>query len=402
MSLYTIIYAVNLLFVSYFTYRDVKRKSVLSYVWVIITYYSLFIFISSLSEIVIEQGYIGSLVKTSETTKFTVAYYVTIFNIIFALSLHYFEKFWNRIIVKEKAPTKSKNYNVAFIVLGIFIAFGGLSYFSLMSGKDYYDYVTMTDSAWSQVFLWAGSPSIIYFAMRRNYFVALALCIPFVLLVLQLKVRSFALLSVVPLIIYAALNPEKQSLVLRRVATGLSVLVVFYLFFFLRESDSLPDAFLPMYMNTVFEVHQVDAIVTDLPGISQYLFNFIRPFVILLGIDTGTYYDTPYYLASIITGSDRTINHFPSLWYSDTYVNFGYYGVLIGIFYALVISLMARVINLNETLYSLFLPYYAWHNYLLIRGATTIASVPFMYSFYVSVMLIMVIWVLRKVSESRK
>ena len=33
---------------------------------------------------------------------------------------------------------------------------------------------------------------------------------------------------------------------------------------------------------------------------------------------------------------------------------------------------------------ALMLPYYAWHTYMLVRGAPGVASVPFSYAFYVS------------------
>jgi hypothetical protein len=40
---------------------------------------------------------------------------------------------------------------------------------------------------------------------------------------------------------------------------------------------------------------------------------------------------------------------------------------------------------------ALLLPYYAWHAYMLVRGAPAIATVPFSYAFYVSAFVFLVI-----------
>jgi hypothetical protein len=268
-----------------------------------------------------------------------------------------------------------------------------------MINKDYLDYVTMNESAWAQAFLWAGSPAILYFAMRGKYLTSLLLCIPFVVIVFQLKVRSFALLSILPFIIYLIQNKSQSNKLIRNIVTGLSISLIVYLFVFLRESNTLPDALLPVYMNTVFEAHENYLLVEGLPGVKAYLLNIINPFLIVFGVNEYQYYDTPFYLASIIIGSEHTVNHFPSLWYTDAYVNYGFGGIGLAILYGFIISLMTTILKLGNSAYCFLLPYYVWHNYLLVRGAISIATVPFSYSIYLSAIPLITIWIYLKLKR---
>lgn len=392
MIYHNLLLVINLIFCSWVLYGYVKNRDLLSFVWIIITYYALFILISSFGEIVNEQGYVGTIIKTSEYTKEVVAMFVLSFNILFHVSMVVFGYVWKYLRIDRLKLNKIERYDIAFYVMSFYVIVGGGFYYLQMSGKDYFDYVTMSESAWSQAFLWAGSPAILYFAHRGKYMTSLLLCIPFVVFVLQLKVRSFALLSVVPFIIYMLQNRQQSNALIRNIISSASFILIVYLFLFLRESNTLPDAFLPVYMNTVFEAHESFLKVEGLPGINAYLLNMIRPFLIILGVSDYNYYDTPFYLASIITGSENTVNHFPSLWYTDAYVNYGYIGVTLSILFGFIISLMTVFVRSGYTAYCLFLPYYVWHNYLLIRGAVTIATVPFSYSLYLSAIPIVAIW----------
>ncbi|MDA8095086.1 MAG: hypothetical protein M0T84_14505 [Betaproteobacteria bacterium] len=383
-------------------WRTLKSRRLIAAIWLLITYFSIFLlglaFAGPFDHV---RGWHHDVVTIHARTIRYMCGYALVFNGLFALA----EGGLGWILglkpsrVAWQIDRNKPGLGVAGLVfLGMMLA-GAASYWTEMRGLGYHNYVQYDHSSWSQVFLWASSPFITLSALQRRYLRAALATIPFLVFAVYLDVRSFALLSLVPAAIvfyFQTLADRKnfmmllaRSLVVFFLLVGVSAVVMHK-----KAEDmsapgarGLPDAGLVYGMGIAFQMTDEVGVHTGYNSLTKYAYNLVNPFLRLFKYKPPKIEDTPVYIARLMEGIPAgwpIYFHFPALWYSDAYVSFGASGVVLGLLWGVVLSAWERLMLGRPELLGLLLPFYTWHGYMLVRGATAIAAVPFMYSAYVA------------------
>ena len=300
------------------------------------------------------------------------------------------------------------------LVFGIFLLAGSITYAIKMRGMGYLDYVQFKGSNWPIVFLWASSPFVTICALQKKYTYSVVGCIPFIFFALYLQVRSFALLSLVPVCVIFFLQqgaPEgvRKKLPLLKLTGGIILVSMLLLLSaavtYLKVGRIvLPDAGIPYGMAIVFQETIKKGVYTGWVSLTGYLLNFLVPFFKLFHLRLPHIVDTPVYMARLIDGVPKWTTiyyHYPALWYADAFVSFGKAGVVLGLLWGSVFSFFECLIRRNVTFLGIFIPFFMWHVYMILRGAIAIASVPFSYAFYVQMMVIYVVSIIANIGTRR-
>jgi hypothetical protein len=152
----------------------------------------------------------------------------------------------------------------------------------------------------------------------------------------------------------------------------------------------LPDAGIPHGMNIAVEETLRLEEYTRWNSLHKYGLNIITPFTKLLDkladVKMPEIIDTPVHIAFLVDGvpkREKKYYHYPTLVYADAYVSFGRWGVVLGLFWGGIITLAECLLRRNAMALAIALPFYTWHLYMVIRGATAIASSPLSYAPYI-------------------
>ena len=368
-------------------------------VWALAVYFSFFfIFVMAAGPFSKYRGFTDDTLFVKQQTIDFSCYFIAAFHLIFGITEAIVWKLLgipaNR--VTWELPRSQKHLSSLLGILLAFLCIGGSWYWWKMQGLGYRDYVEGVGSNWPQVFLWASSPFITISMMQRRYWAAALAGVPFILFAIMLNVRSFALLSLVPAVIIGLFHMWQESDTKRRLFSRLikaSILLAGLLLLsaaIMQQKGAyvgLPDSDMAYGMPLIVEAVKLDNHYTGFNSLSIYGLNFINPFLKLLQIERPHLIDTPVYMASLVDGVPKdwpVYFHYPTLWYSDAYISFGIAGLALAALWALILTGWEAFIMRYPTMIALMLPYYAWHAYMLVRGAPGIASVPFSYAFYVS------------------
>ncbi|MCP4745137.1 MAG: hypothetical protein GY874_03200 [Desulfobacteraceae bacterium] len=399
--------------------------------WFLITYHSFFVYMLVKSgEIVWYKNFDGSRVILTDELLGSVCLYVTVFNLIFS-----FADSFIYLLVK---PKKSHDWTLAkanptirniTAVYFLFLFGGAALYYFKMAGKGYLDYVDYAGSNWPIVFFWAAAPLITFKTLQKRYFQAFIACLPYLLFGYYLHVRSFVLLSLIPalviLIYQQYFGPNKKAILRTLVLIGISLIVLIgtsVIMTYNKQADtgggkrkaegfsqSLPDASLSRGMAIVFDGVNRGQKYTGLNSIKKYVLNIFYPFVILAKrfgiIDNTKIVDTPVHMARMIEGfseHSKLLYHYPMLWYSDAYISFGMNGLSLAVLWAFVFAVWEAGIAKSQFFSAMSLPFYIWHNYMIIRGAVAGAAVPLSYAVYFAAIVAFVFWSLQKISSPFK
>ncbi|MBC7322978.1 MAG: hypothetical protein H5T90_07740 [Acetomicrobium sp.] len=237
------------------------------------------------------------------------------------------------------------------------------------------------------------------------------------LFALLLRVRSFALLSLLPgLMVYflassSELAQDKGTQPLRKImlrAAILSLATLPLLNLAKRNFYFLPDPSLGKAMPIIFAAAERAHLELRFNSLFLWSSNILNP--LLKAYSAVTLHrirlpiDTPVYIANLYDGVPLdwpVYFHYPTLWFTDAFVSFGFYGIAMAFIWALVNSLWELAMLRLPSALPLLLPFFCWHTYMLIRGAPAIASVPLSYAFYVSAAIYLPILFMRRLIASR-
>lgn len=386
----------------------IRTKRIISIIWFLIAYFSFFFLpVAMLDSYPHLQGFSAHIMTIESKRIETTCHYIFFFNLIFLASeiiigkmarLDYKSRDWS-------LPKRSKNLDKVSLVYFLFLFVGGSLYAITTKNFDYKDYVGVEGGNWSTVFLWASTPLITISALRKQFIRALIACIPFLYFAFHLKVRSFALLSIIPVaIIYALqISSTKKTNAIRylRIAIfggGLTTLLIMSSAVIMatkagndQQNFSLPDSGMPFGVGIMMELSDKNELHTGWDALNLYGRNLISPFIKLniklFNSKIDDIVDPPYVMGQYYDDVPKNFPlhlHYPALWYADAYFAFGNYGLWLAIFWAFVLIGWELIMSRSSLIFGLFLPFYSWHGYMLVRGAISGSSVPISYAFYIS------------------
>jgi len=388
----------------YFTF---KSGRLISIAWFLIVYFSWFLIpVVTGGSFKHYRAFPGELVTISSNTIYELIVYVIIFNIIFMFCE---VLFWKLVGPKVRThdytlPNKSAHLNRVQISLFALLCLGTVLYGITSLTQDYRDYVEYKGSSWGMVFLWASSSLIAILALRKKYMLALVSCLPFIYFAVHLKIRSFALLSLIPIAIVYMLQITTEGKAgamkkIRKIVIGGVMFVGILMLSSAIMMDksgtrskgfNLPDSGMPFGTAILMELTNKYNASTEWDSLVLYGRNLINPFLKITGSARTDIVDPPVVMAQLYDGVPvnwGVYYHYPTLWYMDSYLSFAYYGLFLAIFWAFIFVLWEVLMSRNALIFGLLLPFYTWHAYMLIRGATAGATVPFSYAVYITFIL---------------
>lgn len=280
---------------------------------------------------------------------------------------------------------------------GLLLVVAAPWYLTKMQGMKYRDYVEFSGSNWAIVFFWSASPVATLLAIARKRGLALLACVPYIVAAYWMNIRSFALISLIPVlfVIYLQAITTRRGGAFKFLAAGFFTLTALLLASYLITMEktpgkvrefALPDFGMPFGMAVIFDAAQYSEEL-GFNSLAKYGMNILSPYMKLLNIKGQELTDTPVYLARLYDGvplNSDAYHHYPVLWYSDAYISFGWKGQLLAVLWAALLVVWERIMVRNWMVFAILLPIYMWHAYMLVRGATAVAAVPFSYFLYVA------------------
>jgi hypothetical protein len=405
-----LIAAVNLGVAAYRTKQVLGQNRIITFPWALITYWSFFLVLLVISgPFKTFRGFTGDVVYVTKDTIRLASTYVLAFDLVFLATE---ALVWRglggaRRNFKWSIARNEGWLRVAVVIYGAFLLGGAALYYTKTRGLGYTKgYVQFEGSNWPSVFLWASAPLITIKALQRKYLVAIACALPFVFFAIVLNVRSFVLFAVVPVMIiiyfqYMGQQAQKRKRRFRAVlaaAAAIIVLVAFSNVVTLGKPDEqalsgLPDSGMVYGMNIVFEMTNKLGVHTGWNSLTLYFENILSPIMKLFQIPKSDVEDTPVYMASLIDGvpkGNAVYFHYPTLWYADAFVSFGLAGVALAALWGTILCVWESLMTRTSVLMALLLPFYTYHAYMLIRGATAGAASPMSYALYIAVLVVLV------------
>jgi hypothetical protein len=375
-----------------------RQGRLIAVIWILIAYFAIFFVPVSLTDDVkFIRGFFAEPEIASHEVIHKVMIFVVIFNLIFAFA----EALLWRLVAGTRRPPVDWRLSMPPAdwerLRAIFLMYwlvGGVWWFWQTTGAGYRDYVE--GASWGSVIFWASSPLIVLSAMSNRWAFASALCLPFLYFCVHLAVRSFVLLSIVPLFVvgfYQVANRTSFNRAIGRLLRYLVVVVglLYAVSYFVSQYKdygkgfAFPDSGMPFgVVETVAMVDRFNRHV-GFDGLILYGWNYINPFMKLFGIPKPSIPDTPTVIAGLLDGVPANfpvLYHYPALLWADAYISFAWAGLWMAVLWAVVVCIWELLMRRNQLLLSLLLPFFCWHSYMLVRGAVAVASVPVSYSLY--------------------
>lgn len=386
-----------------------------SVIWFLIAYFSFFyIPLAMEKELWHYRGFIGDYLVLRQASIVSTLWYVLAFNAIFLLADLVFSGLFR--VSSARLPPLNVSDNAYVIklqwVFAALLAFGTVRYAMNTLGHGYQDYVNFKGSSWGMVFLWAAAPLITLSALRRQYLIASVAALPYIGFMLQMNIRSFALLSAIPLTILVLLQllQSGRADLLGRVRAlvvvgGLVMGAMLMSSLVLSQKEGardhlalFPDSGMPVGSAIMMFAADKEGVRTGWDALELYGLNIINPFRRLLMLDAPDIVDPPVVMAQLYDGVPKlsdTYFHYPALWYADAYLAFGKAGLYLAILWAFVSVAWEKLMTRNNIILCLSLPFFSWHAYMLVRGAIAGASVPFLYAAWVALLVALALGGLR-------
>jgi hypothetical protein len=388
----------NILICGWRLFATLRSGRLIAVPWFLMTYFAIFFIPVALTDQVKWiRGFFAEPATAEHAVIHKVMLFVLAFNVIFAIS----EIVCWRLLFRQKdtrlewtLALPSFERTVLNVVYSAYWLIGGGLYVWTTIRTGYRDYVE--GASWAVVIFWASSPLIVLTAMRKQWVIATILCVPYLYFAVHLDVRSFALLSLIPMLVvgfYQVVNSASFSRVFWRlirysaVAGLVLVALSIYISQYKTGEFAFPDSRMPFgVVETVAMADKFQRFV-GFDGLTLYGWNYINPFMKLFGIAKPNIADTPNVIADLLEGVPKNwpvYFHFPALLWTDAYMSFAWLGLLMAGMWAAVLCTWEFMMRRNQLMMALLMPYFCWHGYMLVRGATAIASVPMSYSFYFS------------------
>jgi hypothetical protein len=386
-------------------YATFSQRRLIATVWFLISYFSFFelllVFHGPFSHL---SGMYGKMIYVNYDTIEYVSGYVLVCNILFAVSEMVVWRLFGRRCTDEtwRVPRNFRLANAFRYIMAPVLIVSVAWYAIKMRGLGYAGYVGFKESNWPAVFTGASTPLISVCMMQRRYFWAMVATIPFIWFIFQMSIRSFALMSLIPvaaIVVYQRATAAESSKGGRAkfmiVAAGILSLLLCLgglVSFFKSGHFEFPDAGLPQGMNVAVKQAAALKSYTGWNSLEIYGTNIISPFYRLFNVKIPRIISTPEHIAWLLEGvppGGFSFFHFPMLWYSDAFVSFGAAGVFLGILWGVLISLAEAIMYRSSMLLAVLLPYYVWHWYMVCRGATDIATVQTAYCLYITIFFFM-------------
>jgi hypothetical protein len=385
------------------TVFSLKKRRLISAFWFLISYFSIFFCqLAVEGQFKIRQGFTGDIIAVNENTILNCVVFVFAFNILFALSEMTMWGLFSRgnAIIWNLPQTPA--ITATRIILAIMLVVSGIWYFFKMQGLGYRGYVEFKGSNWPSVFFIASSGFIAFSALQKKYVTAFLGSVPFLFFMFALKVRSLALVSLIPatlIFLFQVYTADRKKAKIRAVIYGIIILcglltISFFSDYYKGVKVTLPDSGMPFGFAAMVQKTLNLNQYTGWNSLQNYSVNILSPFYKLFRIDLPLSEDTPVYMAWLIDGVPKWWKihfHYPALIYADAFVSFGRAGILLGLLWGAILSLMEVGMAKNSFFLGLFLPIYTWHTYMICRGAIAIAAGPFSYVFYILIILAVVI-----------
>ncbi len=407
-------------------WQSVRTAKGVSVVWFMNAYFSwFFLMMVNNGPYARSRGFTGEVITVTQTAINYLAIYAFEFNLLFLLS---FAVVWallrgGKCSEMWSASSGESSAKGAIATFALFLIVGSILYWIKMRGVGYRGYVEFQyqGSNWPAVFLWASAPLVCIFSMKKKFLLAGVCATPFLFFAYHLNVRSFALLSLIPLsIIYFFQHAKTERRFsagsLRLFVKGLPIILALVAtsMFVTYEKQSrlrgvpeqgqltgMPDAGLVYGAGLIFATELNGYTNVEFNSLRKYLANIASPFIKLysklFSFKEKPIEDTPVVMARIIDGVPKNYeiyHHYPVLWYSDAVLSFGHYGVLFGILWGVVAAIWERLLRISWMVTSILLPFYCWHMYMLVRGAIAVAAAPISYALYVALLVFIIAFAL--------
>ncbi len=414
---------VNLVLCLLLLWHSARNARAVSLVWFMNAYFAwFFLLMSNNGPYSRSRGFTAELITVNQATIDYLAVYALACNVLFFIgySILFSLSGGNRYPARWEADGSARWVRFAAHIYLAFLIVGSLLYWLKMRNLGYRGYVEFQfqGSNWPVVFLWASAPYACLMAMQKRFVLAVAATLPFMFFALHLNVRSFALLSLIPISIVfyfqkvrvaKKFGADSIKLFIKGLPIILILIATSIVITYNKQSrlhgvpdegqlTGLPDSGLVYGAGLVFSATLKSDIHLGFNSLQKYFVTLATPFVKLgtklMGIPAPLLEDTPVFMARVIDGVPKNYSvyhHYPVLWYSDAIVSFGQWGVILGLLWGAVAALWERFLRVSWTLCALLLPFYCWHMYMLIRGATAVAAVPISYAMYVSLLVFLLV-----------
>lgn len=303
---------------------------------------------------------------------------------------------WRKSIRNDRAGNR---YEVLLVLYTVVLGIAALGYGVRMRGYDYTTYVEANESNWWQVAFIASAPSVLLAILRRRWILAAIGVSAYTYFAVVLEVRSFLLLSACPAIVWlwiahGAEHPRFRGRSYWPYVAIVAALVMGVSIYrgTVRGAESLlPERQLPTLMRVAFSQMLNSPLLTGWDSLERYSYGVARPFFRLLGVPPPVTVDPPVLAAQLVTGypvSGARYFHYPLLWYTDSFMAFGWLGAGLGLLWGLVFGASEHLARRDPLSCALLLPYVIWHGYMILRGAPAIATVPISFAVYMQLLVL--------------
>ncbi len=389
----------------YLTKKNLSEKRIISIFWIFSSYVAfLFIIEGVINKTSYTLGFSGVSWRIETKDQVKSILFVLISNVLFFIgsAIRLFKS------LELKKYTRKSNFTTKPITVFYSIVFllSYSVYLLKMQGLGYAGFVEYSGSDWSRVFLIYSVPIILLSYVRKNYIICFSAVLMIIYVAFYLQIRSFFILTLVPLLILIWLLNDSENRIDKKyklaflsilsISLGISTLIS------LQKTGViiLPESGLPKNYFLVFDKITYGALNTGFNSLNGFFEGLFLPFFNILGGRTFiSASDTPVYMASLIFDTDSftdSFYHFPSLWYADSYVSFGIYGILLSFFWGWLIGTVDELVSKNIYTLVFFLPYATWFIIIIFRGAIANSTIAISLPFYLQIVTFTFIYISNK------
>ncbi len=394
---------------------SLKHKRLISFMWLLSFYFSIAIFVNGVDSVIIHNArFSGARWLISEDSQKSNVSFVLMFNCALVLGELLFFKFY-----KFKLPLLNtaniqiyKILNIFRLSYGVVLIASSLLYYLKMRGLGYTDYVEFKHSNWPFVFLFAASPFVTFsYVLNKKISVLFALSV-FLFFAFYLNVRSFLLISFLPFLFCFIIKTCQISEFWKygnfskfsRYLLSFSIFIIVGSILGYQRSGmiTLPEFGLPVGMHIIMDRFRDGFDSTGFNSLLVFMYGLLMPVYKIFDFQPPFVIDTPAIFAAIYEGFESkptNYYHYPVLWYADAYASFQSYGFLMGFFWGAVLVTYEKLISISMLTFLIFIPFYSWTVYFLVRGAVGNSINSISYPFYLSLIIFTIFQILIKLKR---
>lgn len=364
---------------------SLKHKRLISFMWLLSFYFSIAILVNGVDTVIIHDAkFSGARWLISEDSQKNNVIFVLMFNCALAVGELFFLKFYKFELPRLKTANIQfrKILNIFRLSYGVALIASSFLYYLKMRGLGYTDYVEFKDSNWPFVFLFAASPFVTFsYVLGKKISIIVSLFI-FIFFAFYLNVRSFLLISILPLLFCFIIKNFQisENFNYGNFTRYIKYVFLFLIFIFLGSflgyqrtgMITLPEFGLPVGMHIIMDKFRAGYDCTGFNSLLVFMYGLLMPIYKIFDLQPPFVHDTPAIFAAIYEGFESkptNYYHYPVLWYADAYASFRSYGILMGFFWGAFLVTYERLISISMLTFLIFIPFYSWTVYFLVRGA---------------------------------